>query len=75
MKVKGKSCGYLNTIPGSQDGLFLSDCVGARTTAEEDLFSFGRPGGLGNPQEPVACQLSPRLGNNLAIIATEAAID
>jgi hypothetical protein len=61
--------------PGSQDGLFLSDCVGAQTRAREELFAFGRPGGFGGlgggSHEPIACRMSPRLGNNLAIVATE----
>lgn len=59
--------------PGSRDGLFLSDCLGAQTTAREDLFAFARPGGLGSPEEPVACRMNPRLGSNLAIVATELA--
>lgn len=58
--------------PGSQDGLFMSDCLGARTTAKEDLFVFGRPGGFPVPGEAELCQLRPRLGNNLAIVATTA---
>lgn len=61
--------------PGSKEGLFLSDCVGARTTAQENLFAFARPGGLGSPNDPVACEMSPRLGNNLVVVATKFARD
>ena len=62
--------------PGSRDGLFLSDCVGAQTRAREDLFAFARPGGfggLGSSEEPVACRMIPRLGNNLVVVATDLA--
>lgn len=59
--------------PQDRDGLFLSDCIGARTTAQENLFVFSRPGGLDltNPGDAVSCTMSPKLGNNLAIVATE----
>jgi hypothetical protein len=56
--------------PGSRDGLFLSDCIGAQTRAREDLFAFARPGGPLSTSEPVACRMNPRLGNNLVIVAT-----
>jgi hypothetical protein len=59
--------------PGSRDGLFLSDCLGAQTRAREDLFSFARPGGLGSEEEPIKCQMIPRLGNNLVVVATSLA--
>lgn len=32
--------------PGKRNGLFLSDCLGAHTTAIEGVFCFIRPGGL-----------------------------
>ena len=60
--------------PGSRDGLFLSDCIGAQTRAREDLFTFARPGGLGSVEKPVACQMIPRLGNNLVVVATNTAV-
>lgn len=61
------------TPPGSRDGLYLSDCVGAQARAREDLFAFGRPGGLGSPEEPIACKMRPQLGNNLVVVATDPA--
>jgi hypothetical protein len=58
--------------PGSQDGLFLSDCIGAHTRAREDFAAFVQPGLPGSGQDgEAACVLNPRLGNNLVIVATE----
>ena len=62
--------------PGSRDGLFLSDCIGAHTRAREDLSAFVQPGVPGSGQDGGAtCQMNPRLGNNLVVVATEAVRD
>lgn len=60
--------------PGSRDGLFLSDCLAARTQASESLFTFARPGGFGaltSDREPEPCVMSPRLGNNLVTVVID----
>ena len=59
--------------PGSRDGLFLSDCIGAQARARADLLAFARPGGIGSPNEAISCQMNPSLGNNLVVVATNVA--
>lgn len=56
--------------PGTNDGLFLSDCLGARARTVEELFAFGHPKGFGalhEGGEHVPCRLNPRLGNDLVV--------
>jgi hypothetical protein len=51
----------LNSEPQSDiNGLYLSECVGARELVKQEYFYSGK-------QE--YCKMSPRLGNNLAIVS------
>lgn len=64
---------------GSESGLFLSDCLAARTTARENLFVFGHPGGFGGldgsgSPDPVSCLMAPRLGSNLDIVVRDPSV-
>lgn len=57
-------------VQNPPNGLYLSDCIGARSTAIDRYGVFGSQ----NPSvQP--CVIKPRLGNNLAIVATEFAKD
>jgi hypothetical protein len=52
--------------PGSRDGLFLSDCLGAHKRVAEDFGGFADIGVASS--DPVSCIMLPRLGNNLVVI-------
>jgi len=58
---------------GKNNGLFLSDCLGARAIAMEDYFAHNRPGGFnfGSTSEPIRCTLNPALGPNLEIVMVD----